>query len=284
MKMALGIAIMALGLACKLAPSSSSDDPDTLAKVNGQSIRSQQFESELNRLAQTRSSRHFNEDEKQSLLLEMINFELIYQQAQKENFIDKNSKVRKAVVEEYLRETINQKYNPTDAAAEAFYKTNRHKIDSVCISHILISSRNRTDEQAKSRAKMVLNRLRHNEDFSILAGQFSDDQSNKEMGGGLGCITQETEFVPEFKQAAFALKKVGDLSDLVKTIYGYHIILLETAKRDLAANRDDIKAVMANQIRQKVFADLTLKLKEKAEIQLHFDKLENINLTTVDKP
>jgi parvulin-like peptidyl-prolyl isomerase len=91
--------------------------------------------------------------------------------------------------------------------------------------HILISPNGpgpEADEKARARAADVLRRIRAGEDFAALARQFSDDPPTREQGGELGSFARGA-MLEEFERAAFALKE-GEVSDLVRTKEGYHII------------------------------------------------------------
>ena len=80
--------------------------------------------------------------------------------------------------------------------------------------HILVA-----DEQT---AKDLLIRLEKGEDWCTLAAELSSDSTNKDTCGDLGWFTREA-MLPEFSDAAFSLP-IGEISDPVKTTYGYHII------------------------------------------------------------
>jgi len=91
--------------------------------------------------------------------------------------------------------------------------------------HILISPNGpgpEAEEKARARATDVLRRIRAGEDFAALARQFSDDPPTREQGGELGSFARGA-MLEEFERAAFALKE-GEISDLVRTKEGYHII------------------------------------------------------------
>lgn len=97
------------------------------------------------------------------------------------------------------------------------------------VAQIMIAaSKSKTDEEiaaARKEAEEVLAKLKKGEDFEKLVEEYSDDTYSKEEGGKLKKFGTGA-YVPEFEQAAFALKKPGDLSGIVKTDYGFHIIKL----------------------------------------------------------
>jgi len=80
----------------------------------------------------------------------------------------------------------------------------------------------RTQQEARTRAEQALARARRGDDFAALAREYSDDQSNAQRGGDLGSFPHGAMVGP-FDQAAFALQP-GQLSGIVETPFGYHII------------------------------------------------------------
>lgn len=105
----------------------------------------------------------------------------------------------------------------------------------VSVSHILVSftgaqkadaSITRTEEEAKARAKEALAKIKEGGDFVELAKEYSDEPGAKESGGKLDqpAIKDKGTYVKEFETAAIALTSDGQISDLVKSPFGYHII------------------------------------------------------------
>ena len=100
--------------------------------------------------------------------------------------------------------------------------------------HILFMTVGKTDaevDEIKKNAEDVLKQARKGAKFEDLAKKYSEDPGSKDKGGDLGWITQG-QTVPEFEKTAFGLDK-GQISDLVKTQYGFHIIKVvdkETAR------------------------------------------------------
>jgi peptidyl-prolyl cis-trans isomerase C len=137
-------------------------------------------------------------------------------------------------IEKLLEAHVAEAAVTTESEARAFYDKNPEKFrqdDRVRASHILLKvdpkAPEATREQARERIAGILRRARTGEDFAALASGNSEDSSARQ-GGDLGYFARR-EMVPTFSDAAFALKP-GEISEIVTTEYGYHIIKVTDKK------------------------------------------------------
>ena len=98
-----------------------------------------------------------------------------------------------------------------------------------------------------------------------MAGEVTEDPSGKANGGDLGYFTKE-QMVPEFSEAAFKLDK-GQISDPVKTQFGWHVIKVEDKRVKPAPKFEDVKPQIENYVARKAQAELVTKLRADAKIE-----------------
>lgn len=185
-------------------------------------------------------------DLKQYLDRKRLTYEQLKAKIREEQLGDLDA-LRKSLLVDRLRELVESRVQVTDAELRASF-------EEVKARHILIrpteekkrveadyKKRNQqppanldADALARKRAEELLAQLRKGADFAKLASQFSDDKGSAKDGGDLGWFRPGT-MVPEFEQAAFALKP-GQISEVVKTDYGYHIIQVTERRSKIPAD------------------------------------------------
>jgi peptidyl-prolyl cis-trans isomerase C len=168
----------------------------------------------------------------------------------------------------------------SDEEIKAFYKANEEKFvepEMVKASHILVrvdpGADTATREAARKKSEALLKRLRGGEDFSEVAKANSDDPSVSENGGSLGFFARQ-QMVPQFSDAAFALKP-GELSDVVESPVGFHIIRAEEKKPEKRQSYEEIKERIAQYLQatasQGKMAEYIQSLRESSNVQVLVD-------------
>jgi peptidyl-prolyl cis-trans isomerase D len=136
--------------------------------------------------------------------------------------------------------------------------------EQVRASHILLKTEGKDDAAVKAKAEELLKQARAGADFADLAKKNSEDDASAKNGGDLDYFGKG-RMVPEFDAAVFAMQP-GQISDLVKTQYGYHIIKLVDKKaattRPLAEVRQQLNDQLAYQRAQAQAADLAQNLEK----------------------
>ncbi len=120
--------------------------------------------------------------------------------------------------------------------------------EQIRASHILLRTEGKDEAAVKAKAESVLKEVKApNADFAALAKKYSEDDSNAKNGGDLDFFTRG-RMVPEFDAAAFALQTNGQVSELVKTEFGYHIIKLTDRKAPSVPKLDELKPQITEQL------------------------------------
>ena len=182
--------------------------------------------------------------------------------------------------------------NVTDEEVAKYYQENAASFTEEAqrrISHILIEFNDGNDEAAKTQAQTVLTRLEQGEDFAVLAKEVSNDTFSGENGGDLEWL-EPGVMEESFDEAALALLNVGDISQLVKTSFGYHVLKLTDYKEEVVKALVDVQAELRSklsndQAQEKFFA----LQQEMARISFEFpDSLEDaaaeVNVTIQTSP
>lgn len=180
-------------------------------------------------------------------------------------------------VAKMLQDEINAKVSVQEQEIAAFYEQNPDKFqqdERVRASHILIRVPEDADEKAKASARAtaegVLKDVRGGKDFAALAKQHSQDPGSAVNGGDLGFFGRG-QMVGEFERAAFGLKP-GEVSELVETPFGFHIIKVAEKQAPravpLAEVRAQVEEFLQNQQRQERTQAFIESLKSKGKVEV----------------
>lgn len=283
---------------------------DAVAKVNGEKITREEFDS-IVEVAKKQDTTLASLKEGDAMLLQykrmildsMIEAVLVRQEAKrvgikvtdkdidaklaeiKASYPDENSfnevvkqsgmtmeQIRQSISDQLIYQALYDKVAPAPKISEEqikkYYEDNKStqfsKEPEAHLQHILFA------ENDKATAEKVLKEIQGGADFGALAAKYSTDPGSKNSGGDLGSAPT-SKYVKEFQEAADKLK-VGEVSGLVKTQFGWHIIkkLGETPGgiQPYEEVKDLIKSTLEQEARTKTWNDYLAKLKEKAKIEI----------------
>jgi peptidyl-prolyl cis-trans isomerase C len=203
----------------------------------------------------------------------VITREVLYQEAKKKG-LDKKKEImakvedfrRAMVIDALLEEALRGKDEASDSEIQRYYKENEDRFTEpheVKIRHIVVNS--------EPILKEVLMKLSKGEGFEKLASTYNIDKS-REDGGNLGYIRRgqlAPSFV-QFEEAAFSLRKKGEISEVIKTVYGYHIIQLDDRKGTALKPFDQVKGkirfFLQAKKKQDVYLEYVKEAKSRAKI------------------
>lgn len=162
---------------------------------------------------------------------------------------------------ELSAEQLKSAISVSDEEAKKYYDEHLDKYSSEeqrKVSHILIEG----DDETKAQA--ILDELNAGADFAKLAEEKSNDFGSAEEGGSLGWIERDV-MDPAFEKAAFALENVGDVSGLVKSDFGYHIIKLDELKDSVAKPFDEVASDIKQELKDQQAVDQFYELQSELE-------------------
>lgn len=181
---------------------------------------------------------------------------------------------------------------------ERYYNEHKDEFEEASVRHILIRTRALgyenlddksgkdqkkpaemkapTKEEARKKAQAILDRIRKGEDFAKLAKETSDDPGSKMNGGDLGFF-EKGVMVPEFDRASFSLSP-GQVSELVETEFGFHIIKVEG--RRISPLDEKVREKIKSKLEQQVFEKRVDEIVNKAGVKV----ADDFTLNTTPKP
>lgn len=279
------LAVLVLMFSSANAQEEKAKGEEILADVNGVKITMGDFEEEVAGLpAQYQRAIGAN---KRKFLDELILRELLSQEAigkgldKDKEVISALEKLKKRLVAQKLVEKVIEDISVSDDELKKYYEENPDEFktpEQVNAAHILVkveeSGDEAEDKAALQKAEGILKKVRDGADFSELAKENSDCPSGT-RGGELGYFSRGM-MVPEFEEAAFKLK-TGEVSGIVKTKFGYHIIKAldrkEAGQKGFDEVRDEIEKGLLGEKQRSAFNDYTEALKEKAKITVNEELL-----------
>lgn len=255
--------LVLIAFIASVAPAFAQDDP-IVAKVNGTDIRQSDLTAAEEDIGQNLPP--MAPDAKRDYLITYVTDMLIIAKAAEAKKIGDSADFKrkldiarnKLLMEGLL--TAEAKSAVTDDAMKKVYAEATKQMGEekeVHARHILV--------EKEDEAKAVLADLKKGGDFAAIAKEKSKDPGSKESGGDLGYFTKD-QMVPEFAEVAFKLDK-GQLSDPVKTQFGWHVLKVEDKRNRPIPEFDKVKDQIETYVVRKAQADLVTKLRGEAKIE-----------------
>jgi peptidyl-prolyl cis-trans isomerase C len=255
-------------------PVRAQDKDPVVAKVNGVEIHQSDLAAAEDEAGQIPP---MSPEAKQDYLVQFVaDMILVSKAAEDKKFGDAPDFKRKL---EFARKKLLMEGLLQSAGKEALTDEAMHKVYDEAVKqigeekevharHILFRTQAGDDKAGKEAAdkiKAVIGRLKKGEEFAKVAGEVTEDPSGKANGGDLGYFTKE-QMVPQFSEVAFKMYP-GQLSNPVKTQFGWHIIKVEDKRTkqppEFAKVKDQIEAYLARKAQTEYIA----KLRQEAKIE-----------------
>ena len=155
---------------------------------------------------------------------------------------------KKEAIRQMMHSRLNQEVTLLPREVEAFRRRYEGSLPPVySISHIMIAPQTNESrqEEAREKTEALLKRIRNGEDFGEMAKQFSEDPGSGPRGGDLGFFGRG-DMVPSVEEAAYALSP-GEISDVILSEFGFHILRVEEKQRDRVRARHILIALQPSE-------------------------------------
>jgi peptidyl-prolyl cis-trans isomerase D len=188
-------------------------------------------------------------------------------EANKEQYrIPEKRKIKYALID---LQAIKQRTNVSAQDVQRYYEDNKERYstpEQVRASHILLKTEGKDEAAVRQQAEDVLAKVKGGADFAALATKVSEDEASAVKGGDLDFFGRGA-MVKEFEDAAFSMKP-GDISGLVKSQFGFHIIKVTDRKAAATQSLDEVRVQIEDQVKSeraqkeadRIAADLAGKL------------------------
>jgi peptidyl-prolyl cis-trans isomerase C len=248
-------------------PSSSApaapDPKKVVLTIGDEKITEEQFDELINSLPE-QYRQAARSTQKRQFAEQIVQVKLLAQEGEKKK-LDQDPKIREAlnfqrqnILAQAMFLDVQKGVKIDDAAVEKYYNEHKSDYEVLKAKHILIRVKGApmqarpgvpelTDEEALAKAQDIRKRLVAGEDFAAIAKKDSDDVGSAAQGGELGEF-RKGMMVPPFEQAALAAK-VNEVTEPVKTPFGYHLIVVEShVTKTIAEAKPDIETKLRPQI------------------------------------
>ncbi len=255
------------------------DNGNTLVRIKGRKITLEEFQVRITEIPTYYQGFLATHNGKIELLNGMIAEAVLIQKAKEEGLHRKEEirRMLKNVEDRILLEAIVQELQKdriavSDEEVKNYLEKNKEKFanpEQVRVSHVLL--------KRKSEAKKILNELREGANFEKLARKYSIDSITAPRGGDLGYIFRG-EMIPAFEEAAFALENRNDISPIIETPFGYHLVKLTGRKKMRKKTPEEIDSEIRTNIQNEKLDRLMEKYKKESMVSVNYDLLDKVSV------
>ena len=269
-------AMLAVALTAPAPSQAQAQNDPVVAKVNGMEIRQSDLSAAEEEIGQNLPA--MPAEAKRDYLVTFVTDMVILAKAAEARKLGDTAEFKRKLElarTRLLMETLLQaeaKTAVTDEAMKKVYAEATKQIGEeteVRARHIPFRVEDPKDEkagkEAEGKLRAVIARLKKGEDFAKIATELTEDPSGKANGGDLGYFTKD-QMVPEFAEVAFKLEK-GQLSEPVKTQFGWHVLKVEDKRNRPIPEFDKVKDQVRSFVIRKAQADLVTKLRSEAKVE-----------------
>ncbi len=275
--------MMVFTAACERRPQAPASEAGiVIAKIDGQEITDRDFLGLVDLVQERTPLKLSTHPQKKDLLEQAINLQLLYEEGIRKGLQNK-FQFRAKIADVYLDQMIKEvRDSIADEQIRAEYLRDPKKYDKVSARHIFFSlpegrgSDENFREGQRRKALSILEELKSKPDsFPAIARQHSQDRSARQ-GGELGFFTRE-QMEKSVSDAAFALKNVGDLSPVIRSNYGYHVVQLTGDRRGFDHHKEEIRASLTRSMQKEKIKREIERLRAQKKIQIFEDNLSKLS-------
>lgn len=269
-------------------PAAHAGDDTVLAKVGTVTIKMSDF---------NRMISYYDDEKKKALeanptykaiILQRIVQGMILSKIAYEKGFDKKPDIKEQVelltrdflATQYLSKEVVDKVQASEEDMRLYYKIHESEFktpEAVRARHILAKAEKSATQETKKKAQEkigdILKRIKNGEDFAKLASELSEDPGTKAKGGDLGFFPRG-KMVPEFEAIAFSMKQ-GEVSGIIETEFGYHVVKIEEKKgpaiEPFENVKDKVREKVLNEFRKARVDEFMEKAMKDANVELNLE-------------
>ncbi len=274
------LAILIFGCSKKATSSETKEQPKgkIVIEVGDSKVTEQDLKEEMENLPEQLKHIVNTKEGRKEFIDSIVKREIVYLEAKKEG-LDKDEKIlrdleklkKRIVIDTYLRKKVLTETKVDDKELKEYYEKNKKDFEEpekTHSKHILVKDKKLADELYEKLKKDPTK-------FEAFAQEHSIDSSGKQ-GGDIGSHEKGT-LVPEYEAALEKLKKSGDISPVVKSQFGYHIIKLVNREKGkippFEEIKEELKEIYIKENQRKVFDKLLEDLKKKYNVKIYDELL-----------